>query len=45
MIESSYRMEGEELERYRESAGGGISRLSVGLEDAGDLITDLEQVL
>ena len=45
LIESSYRLEGEELERYRESAGEGIFRLSVGLEDASDLITDLEQVL
>jgi len=45
LIESSYRLDGEELERYRDSAGEGIFRLSVGLEDAGDLITDLEQVL
>ncbi len=45
LIESSYRLEGKELERYRDSAGEGIFRLSVGLEDASDLITDLEQVL
>ena len=45
LIESSYRLDGEELERYRDSAGEGIFRLSVGLEDACDLITDLEQVL
>ncbi len=45
LIESSYRLDGEELERYRDSAGEGIFRLSVGLEDASDLITDLEQVL
>ncbi|MFB3076996.1 MAG: PLP-dependent transferase, partial [Lysobacterales bacterium] len=45
LIESSYRLDGEELERYRDSAGDGIFRLSVGLEDAGDLISDLEQVL
>ena len=45
LIESSYRLDGEELDRYRDSAGDGIFRLSVGLEDAGDLITDLEQVL
>jgi len=45
LIESSYRLDGEELDRYRDSAGEGIFRLSVGLEDAGDLITDLEQVL
>jgi methionine-gamma-lyase len=45
LIDSSYRLEGEELEKYRDSAGEGIFRLSVGLEDASDLITDLERVL
>ena len=45
LIDSSYRLEGRELEKYQESAGEGIFRLSVGLEDASDLITDLEQVL
>ena len=45
LIDSSYRLDGEELEKYRDSAGEGIFRLSVGLEDAGDLIADLEQVL
>ncbi|MCZ6883241.1 MAG: aminotransferase class I/II-fold pyridoxal phosphate-dependent enzyme [Gammaproteobacteria bacterium] len=45
LIESSYRLDGEELEKYRDSAGEGIFRLSVGLEDASDLITDLNLVL
>ncbi len=45
LIDSSYRLDGEELEKYRDSAGEGIFRLSVGLEDASDLITDLERVL
>lgn len=45
LIDSSYRLEGRELDKYQESAGEGIFRLSVGLEDASDLITDLEQVL
>ncbi len=45
LIESSYRLDGEELDRYCDSAGEGIFRLSVGLEDASDLIADLEQVL
>jgi len=45
LIESSYRLEGEELDKYRDSAGEGIFRLSVGLEDASDIIADLEQVL
>jgi len=45
LVDSSYRLNGDELEKYRDSAGEGIFRLSVGLEDASDLITDLEQVL
>ena len=45
LIESSYRLEGDELDKYRDSAGEGVFRLSVGLEDADDLIADLEQVL
>jgi cystathionine beta-lyase/cystathionine gamma-synthase len=45
LIDSSYRLEGRELEKYRDSAGEGIFRLSVGLEDASDLIEDLERVL
>jgi cystathionine beta-lyase/cystathionine gamma-synthase len=45
LIDSSYRLNGEELDKYRESAGEGIFRLSVGLEDAADLIADLERVL
>ena len=45
LVDSSYRLDGDELEKYRYSAGEGIFRLSVGLEDASDLIADLEQVL
>jgi len=45
LIDSSYRLDGDELEKYRDSAGEGIFRLSVGLEDTSDLIADLEQVL
>jgi len=45
LIDSSYRLDGEELKRYRDSAGEGIFRLSIGLEDADDLISDLEQIL
>ena len=45
LMGSSYRLAGEELDKYRDSAGDGIFRLSIGLEDASDLITDLEQVL
>ena len=45
LIGSSYRLDGKELERYRETAGEGLFRFSVGLEDSDDLIRDLEAVL
>ena len=45
LVGSSYRLEGEELDKYRDSAGEGIFRLSVGLENADDLIADLGGVL
>lgn len=42
---STFRMEGEALARYRDWAGDGLFRLSVGLEDPDDLIEDLAQAL
>ena len=45
LIGSSYRLEGEELDKYRAVAGDGIFRFSVGLEDSSDLIRDLQEVL
>jgi cystathionine beta-lyase/cystathionine gamma-synthase len=45
LVVSSYRLEGAELEKYHDTAGEGLFRLSVGLEDTVDLINDLEQVL
>ncbi len=45
LIESSYRLEGTELEKYRACAGDGIFRFSVGLENAEDIIQDLSNVL
>ena len=45
MMESTYRLTGEALRRYREFAGDGLFRLSVGLEDADDLCEDLDRVL
>eukprot|EP00927_Polykrikos_kofoidii_P007898 TRINITY_DN13250_c2_g1_i1.p1 TRINITY_DN13250_c2_g1~~TRINITY_DN13250_c2_g1_i1.p1 ORF type:complete len:491 (+),score=51.63 TRINITY_DN13250_c2_g1_i1:147-1475(+) len=42
---SSFGLTGDALEAYRESAGDGIFRLSVGLEDADDIIEDLDRVL
>lgn len=45
LVGSSYRLEGIELEKYMDTAGDGLFRLSVGLEDSADLMSDLEQVL
>lgn len=45
LIGSSYCLEGEELASYRATAGDGLFRLSVGLEDAEDLCEDLGRVL
>ena len=45
IMESSYRLAGEQLEGFREYAGDGVLRLSVGLEDAEDLCADLDRVL
>ena len=45
IIESSYRLEGDQLAGFREFAGEGVMRLSVGLEDADDLCRDLDEVL
>jgi methionine-gamma-lyase len=45
LVGSSYRLEGEQLENYRATAGEGLFRFSVGLEDAEDLCEDLERVL
>ncbi len=45
LIGSSYRLDGAELEKYRDAAGDGVFRLSTGLEDGADLINDLAQVL
>jgi methionine-gamma-lyase len=45
MIGNSFRLEGVQAEAYRDWAGPGIFRFSVGLEDAEDLIRDLDGVL
>jgi len=45
MIQNSFRLQGAQADAYREWAGPGIFRLSVGLEDAEDLIRDLDAVL
>ncbi len=45
MNENSFRLAPEPLAHYRELAGDGIFRLSVGLEDADDVCADLDQAL
>jgi cystathionine gamma-synthase len=45
LLRTSFRMSDEDAAHYREWAGEGVFRLSVGLEDADDLIEDLRQVL
>jgi methionine-gamma-lyase len=42
---STFRHDAEQLRRYREFAGDGVFRLSVGIENASDLIADLARVL
>ncbi len=43
--ENSFQFDSTGLARYREFAGDGIFRLSVGLEDAEDIQADLDRVL
>lgn len=45
IMRSSFRLEGNALARYREFAGDGVFRFSVGIEDAKDICADLDQVL
>ena len=45
LIESSYHLDGAQLDEYRDIAGDGLFRFSVGLEDSADLVRDLEKVL
>jgi methionine-gamma-lyase len=45
LMQSSFRLRGEQLASYRRYAGDGLFRISVGLEDADDLCADLDQVL
>ncbi len=45
VMASTFRLSGEAERRYREFAGEGVFRLSVGIEDATDLCADLDAVL
>lgn len=45
LMESTFRLAGRQLESWKAFAGEGVFRLSVGLEDAADIIADLDRVL
>lgn len=45
MIRDTFSLSGRSADAYRHWAGEGVFRLSVGLEDAEDLIADLDRVL
>jgi methionine-gamma-lyase len=45
LMRSTFRHEGELLKRYRDFAGDGVFRFSVGLEDADDICADLDRAL
>jgi methionine-gamma-lyase len=45
IMDSTFQLDGEQLAAYREYAGDGVMRLSVGLEDPQDICRDLTEVL
>jgi methionine-gamma-lyase len=45
LMATTYRLDDAGQRRYREFAGDGVFRLSVGLEDPADLIADIERAL
>ncbi|HTN97562.1 MAG TPA: PLP-dependent transferase, partial [Nordella sp.] len=45
LMRSTFRHDGELLKRYRDFAGDGVFRFSIGLEDAEDICADLDKVL
>ncbi|MFK7753354.1 MAG: PLP-dependent aspartate aminotransferase family protein [Sedimentitalea sp.] len=45
LMKTSFRLAGKDAESYRAFSGDGVFRLSVGLEDAADLIADLSKAL
>ncbi len=45
LMDTSFRLDSAQLDSYRAYAGDAIFRMSVGLEDAEDLIVDLARVL
>ena len=45
LMQSTFRLSPDAETRYREFAGDGVFRLSVGLEDPDDLCSDLDRAL
>lgn len=45
LLETSYRMSEAQARRFLDTTGGGVFRLSIGLEDPAAIIADLEHVL
>ena len=45
MMESTFKLTGRQLSAYRDFAGEGVFRLSIGLEDPEDICRDLDAVL
>ena len=45
LMRSSFKLEGDALKRYRDFAGEGVFRFSVGIETVADLCADLDKVL
>ncbi len=45
LLETSFKLQGEQQVAYRDFAGDGLFRVSVGIEDGADLCADLEQAL
>ena len=45
ILETTFKLEGQQLDAYRAYAGDGVFRLSVGIEAPQDLCADLEQAL
>lgn len=45
ILRSSFVLDASDAAAYREQAGDGVFRLSVGLEDAGDIVADLREAL
>lgn len=45
LLQTTFEFNGDQLQAYREFAGDGVFRLSVGIEDADDLCRDLQSAL